>query len=119
MAQSVSITASTIVTGAVTPGVLVLDPTKRSTTVLLTTVIGSSNATVQVEYSLDDPTIPGGPVTTWALLSSATAIASSNSNGLSWTVLSPIAQVRVNSTSGSTGTTVPTFTLKALQSITA
>lgn len=118
MAQSISITASSVATTAVTPGALVLDPTKRSTTVMLTTVIGSSNATVQVEYSLDDPTIPGGPATTWALLSSATAIPSSQSNGLSWTVLSPIAQVRVNSTSGSSGT-VPVFTLKALQAITA
>ncbi len=118
MARSVSVTASTIVTGAATPGYIALDPAMRSTNLMLTTVIGSSNATVQVEYSLDDPSIPGGATATWALLSSATAMASSQTNGLSWTVLSPIAQVRINSTTGSTGT-APVFTLKALQSVTA
>ena len=117
MAQSITLTAtsSTVVTS---PSAMVLDPTKRSTTVMLTTVYGSTNATVQVEYSLDDPTIPGGPASTWALLSSATAMASSQANGLSWTVLSPIGQVRVNSTSLSSAP-YSVYTLKALQSITA
>ena len=66
---------------------------------------------------LDDPTIPGGPTATWTLLSSGTAIPSSNlTAGLLYTVLTPIAAVRINSTAQIAGST---FTLKALQSVTA
>lgn len=117
MAQSITLTAtsSLVVT---TPSAMVLDPTKRSTTAVLTSVFGSTGSTVQVEFSLDDPSIPGGPASTWALLSSAGAMASSQVNGLSWTVLSPIAQLRINSTSLSSAP-YTVFTLKALQSVTA
>ena len=118
MAQSVTVTGSSATGVAATTGVIVLNPVSKSTSLMLTTVIGATLQTVQVEYSLDDPTQLGGPTATWALLSSATGIASSQSNGLSWTVLSPIGQVRINSTSGSTGT-ASVYTLKALQSVTA
>jgi len=108
--------------------VIVLDPVPKSTTIMLSaTVNGTSNATVQVEYSLDDPSALNAPATTWSLLSSATALPSSNigsaasssPNGLSWTVLSPIGQVRVVSTGGSSGGVGNVYTLKALQSVTA
>jgi hypothetical protein len=97
--------------------VIVLNPVAKSTTVQLTATAASTGA-VQVDYSLDDPTIPGGPTTTWSLLSSAAAMTSStiSSSPLSWTVLSPIGQVRINSSAVNTGNV---FTLKALQSVTA
>lgn len=110
MAQSVSLST----TGS---AAIVLNPISKSTTVTLTSVGGSSQTVGQIEVSLDDPTILGGPATTWVLLSSASAIPSSLPVALIYTVLSPIGQVRINSTgmAGSSGV----FTLKALQSITA
>jgi len=94
---------------------LVLNPLAKSTTVVLTVGTAGSTGAVQLDVSLDDPTILGGPTATWALLSSGAAMLSSNiSNGLVYTVLSPVAQVRINSTANNTANT---FTLKALQSI--
>src|SRR5215469_17428079 len=102
MAQSVSILTST---SAAVTGTIVLNPVAKSTTVVLTgSGATSSNCTVQVEFSLDDPTlIPlGGPTATFGLLSSGTAMTASavavSSGALSYTVLTPIGQVRVNST---------------------
>jgi len=124
MAYSISINGSTTAAGAVTPassGVLALNPVAKTTTVMLSaTVVSTTAGTVYVEYSLDDPSIPGGPTATWALLSSVTALVSSvvAAAPYSWTVLSPIAAVRINSTGGSTGG-VSVYTLKALQSVTA
>ena len=107
MAQSV--TLSSVGTAAIA-----LNPVAKSTTVMLT---AASSGAVQLDFSLDDPTIPGGPTTTWALLSSAASINSSNlSAGLVYTVLTPIAQVRINSTALVAG---GSYTLKALQSVTA
>ena len=97
--------------------VLVLNPNAKSTTVLLTIGTAGSTGAVQIDMSLDDPTIPGGPASTWALLSSGAAMLSSNlGSGLVYTVLSPVGQVRINSTANNTANT---FTLKALQSVTA
>ena len=112
MAQSVSL--STVGTATI-----VLNPVSKSTTVLLSASTGSSLSTIQVDFSIDDPSIPGGPTTTWALLSSAASMGSSTitGNGLVWTVLSPICQVRLNSTAIVASSAV--FTLKALQSVTA
>ena len=112
MAQSVSLSS-------VGTATIVLNPVAKSTTVLLTTTVGSSLSTIQVDFSLDDPTIPGGPTTTWALLSSAATMSTSlmSANPLSYTVLSPIGQVRLNSTANAGSSAV--FTLKALQSVTA
>ncbi len=124
MAFTVSISGSTTAGGAVTPtstGAIVLNPVAKSTTVMLSaTAVSTTAGTAYVEFSLDDPTISGGPTPTWALLSSATALLSSviAVAPYSWTVLSPIAAVRINSTGGSTAG-VSTYTLKALQSITA
>ena len=108
MAQSV--TLSSAGTAA-----MVLNPVAKSTTVLLS---AASSGTVSVEMSLDDPTILGGPSATWAVISSAAQMISSNitTGTLVYTVLSPIAQVRINCSSNAGG---GTFTLKALQSITA
>ena len=96
--------------------VIVLDPVAKATTIQLT-ASSSGVSTVQVDMSLDDPTIVSGPATTWSLLSSAAAITSSNNvfgTGLVYTVLSPLGAVRINSS-----TIATTFTLKALQSVTA
>src|SRR4051812_19597917 len=120
MAQSLVVTGSTGATGSAT-GSIILNPVAKTTTVMLSASTGSTTAgTVNVDYSLDDPSIFGGPTATWALLSSAAAITSSQIEitPLAWTVLSPIAGLRIRSTSGSTGTGPSVYTLKALQSIT-
>lgn len=107
MAQSVTLSS-------VGTATLVLNPVAKSTTLLLT---AASSGAVQLDMSLDDPSIPGGPTTTWALLSSAASMVSSNlANGLVYTVVTPIAQVRINSTALVSG---GSYTLKALQSVTA
>jgi hypothetical protein len=100
---------------------MVLNPVSKSTTVIASVTAASSGA-FQIEMSLDDPTIPGGPSATWALLSSAVAMVSStvfssagNSGAVVYTVLSPIGMVRLNSTGWGAGTAV----LKALQSVQA
>jgi len=114
MAMTATITASSGGTG-----VIALNPVAKSTTVQLTLTSCSSGA-VQIEMSLDDPTIVSGPTTTWSLLSSGTAMLSSNiggsNGGLIYTILSPVGQVRINSTQSATAATM---TLKALQSVTA
>lgn len=108
--MALSVTLSSAGTAAMT-----LNPISKSTTVLLS---AGSSGTVSIEMSLDDPTIFGGPATTWALLSSGSQMISSNITGgsLVYTVLSPIGQVRINCSSNAGATT---YTLKALQSITA
>ena len=109
MAKSVSLST----TGT---AVIVLDPVPKATTVLLSASVQSSLSVVQIEASLDDPTILNGPAATWALVSSATAM-SSFAAGLIYTILAPVAQVRLNSTSMVGSST--TYTLKALQAVTA
>lgn len=120
MAQSITVTGGTA--AAITSsGTIVLNPVARSTTVMLSATVTSTTAgAARVDFSLDDPTIPGGPTATWVQLSSA-AINSSliAATPLAWTVLSPIGMVRVVSTTGSTGSAPDSFVLKALQSITA
>lgn len=107
MAQSVTLSS-------VGTATLVLNPVAKSTTLLLT---AASSGAVQLDISLDDPSIPGGPTATWALLSSAASINSSNlANGLVYTLLTPAAAVRINSTALVSG---GSYTLKALQSVTA
>lgn len=110
MAQSVTL-ASSAGTAAI-----VLNPVARTTTVMLSQSVATSTGVIQIDVSLDDPSIPGGPATTWALLSSAAAMTSSTVGSLIYTVLTPIAQVRLNSTANNTANT---FTLKALQSVSA
>src|SRR5258705_886278 len=109
MAQSVSLST----TGTAT---MILNPLAKSTTVLLSaSVISTGVSTVTIEMALDDPTILGGPASTWATLSSATALSSFTS--LVYTVLSPIGGVRLNSSAMQGSSTV--YTLKALQAVTA
>lgn len=107
--MALSTTLSSVGTAAIT-----LNPIAKSTTVMLSGLTAASTGTVQIEMSLDDPTIFGGPALTWALLSSGTAMLSSNVTTLVYTVLSPIGAVRINSSANNN-----TWTLKALQSITA
>lgn len=110
MAQSVTLSS-------VGTATMVLNPVARTTTLLYTTT--ASSGVGQVEVSLDDPSIPGGPTATWALLSSATAMPSTTvgtAAGLVYTVLTPVAAVRINSSAMISG---GTQTLKALQSVTA
>ena len=110
--------AQTVTLSTVGTATMVLNPVAKSTTVLLSATLYSSLSVVQVEMSLDDPTIPGGPTATWGLLSSATAMSSlGSSSPLVYTVLSPIAQIRLNSTTITASS--QSYTLKALQSITA
>ena len=88
-----------------------LDPVPKSTTIQVTVASGSSGSNVFVQYTLDTV----GPAT-WASISSA--IVSSNADGgvgVTYTMLSPIAGLRLSSTTAVTGT----ITLKSLQSITA
>ena len=121
MAQSLTVTGSMGATGAAS-GIMSVNPVAKSTTVMLSATTNSTTAgTVNVDFSLDDTSIPGGPTATFALLSSAASIASSiiEITPLVWTVLSPIAQLRIRSTQGSTGAGAAVYTLKALQSVTA
>jgi hypothetical protein len=108
MAQS--ITLSSVGTAA-----MILNPVAKSTTFQL---VVPSSGVVSVEVTLDDPTIYGGPSTTWTLLSSGAAMASSTvgTGGLIYTVLSPLGGARLNSSVNGAG---GTFTLKALQSVSA
>jgi hypothetical protein len=108
MAQSV--TLSSVGTATIN-----LNPVARTTTLMIS-LTSASTGTVTLEASLDDPTIAGGPTATWAAISSGAAMASSVvfTTGLVYTLLTPIAAVRLNSTA-----TNGPINLKALQSVTA
>ena len=107
MAQSVTLSS-------VGTGTIILNPISKSTTVMLSAGTAGSTGAVTLELSLDDPTLVGGPTATWGLLSSGSAMLSSNVTSLVYTVLSPIGGVRINSSANNN-----TWTLKALQSVTA
>lgn len=113
MAQS-----ATLGSGVTGTSAIILDPTAKTTTVGVSVSGGTSNASVTVEMTLDDPTaVPlGGPSVAWFTLSSGVAMASSAFTNLVYTVLSPIGGVRLNSTQNSS---LASFTLRALQSETA
>jgi|SRR5712671_5077647 len=112
--MALSVTQSSVGTAT-----LILNPVAKTTTVLLSASIASSLSVTQIEMSLDDPTILGGPAATWALLSSAAAMVGSSVTVLSaiYTVTGPIGGVRLNSTTVTASSA--TFTLKALQSVIA
>ena len=94
---------------------IILNPIAKTTTVMLTASVFGSSGAVQIDMSLDDPSIYGGPSLTWAPLSSGAAMLSSNiTTGLVYTVLSPIAAVRINSSANNTANV---WTLKALQAV--
>jgi hypothetical protein len=108
---------ATLSASAGTPAII-LNPVVKSTTVMLSASTAASSGAIQIDMTLDDPTLIalGGPAVTWAVLSSGAAMLSSNVTTLVYTVLSPIGGVRINSTANNTSNT---WTLKALQSITA
>jgi len=110
MAQSTTLSSA----GTSTP--IALNPVSKATTLILS-VSSNSTGYVQVDGSLDDPSIPGGPTTTWACISSGAAMSSSLvfTTPLVYTILSPLAQVRISSS----GVNTATITLKSLQSVTA
>ena|SRR5215469_2936908 len=109
MAQSVTLSSAGTAT-------MVLNPVAKATTVILTVTSGSSNATVQIEGSVADPTQPGGPSAIWGTISSGTAMLSSQITSLVYTVASPICQLRINSTLLSSQAS---FAMQALQAVTA
>ncbi len=112
--------AQTVLLASAGTAALVLNPVPRSTTIILTATSCSSGA-CQVEFSLNDPNAPGATTSYWALLSSAVSLVSSTKKDtpLSYTVLSPIAQVRITSTAWDTAGTGGSMVLQALQSVSA
>jgi hypothetical protein len=102
---------------------VILNPVPKSTTIQITVASGASGAGgVFAQYTLDTVTATNN-VQTWANLSSAilssaadpTVGSSVAVGGVTYTMLSPIAGLRL----ASTGTVTGTVTLKALQSVTA
>lgn len=112
MAQSVTLSSAGTAT-------IILDPIAKTTTVGFSATGGTSQSTVQVEMTLDDPTLVplGGPSVSWFLLSSGTAMLSSALTTLLYTVLTPMGGVRINSTLNTSA--AASYTLKSLQSKTA
>lgn len=94
---------------------LALNPVAKSTTIQL---VVPSSGVASLEVTLDDLNQPGAPTPSWTLLSSAASMASSTvgTAGLLYTVLSPIGGVRINSSTNGAG---GTFTIHALQSVSA
>lgn len=110
--------ARTVTLSSAGTATIVLDPNMRTTSVLISASIASTTAaTATIEMSLDDPTTTPAPTLTWAPLSSA--VLGSSVTGIAaatYTVLSPVGAVRINSTVGGSSNV---WTLKALQSVTA
>jgi len=121
MAQSITLTSS----GAST-GQIVLNPVFNETCMQVTVNSGSSGITF-VQFTLDPPTLTGttaGAVTpqagaTWSALSSGVVSSAADGIGQTFTVLSPLAGVRLFGTNSSAGGSYnTTATLRVLQSIT-
>jgi hypothetical protein len=96
--------------------VIMLNPVLKATSVQLTVTTGSS-ATNFVQYTLDDPTQPGGVTAVWANLSSAiasSAVDPAGGSGILYSVLTPIGGLRISSSTYTSGT----ITLKSLQAVT-
>ena len=106
--------AQVVTLSSVGTAALFLNPVSKSTTVMLSAGTAGSTGAVTIELTLDDPTTTPAPTITWGLLSSGSAMLSSNVTSLLYTVLSPIGGVRINSTANNN-----TWTLKTLQSVTA
>jgi hypothetical protein len=93
-----------------------LNPTAKQTTLILT-LSSSAASVVDIQASLDDPSTTPAPTVTWATISSATAMSGAtlfDGRGYTLTIVSPLGGVRINSTASA-----GTYTLKALQSVTA
>lgn len=107
--------AQSIALSSVGTATMVVNPLAKSTTLVLTPATAASTGAVDIQISVADPSQPSGPTATFAVISSGAAMLSSNvGTGLVYTVLSPISQVRINSSANNT-----TWTLQALQSVSA
>ena len=81
--------------GTSTP--IILNPVYKTTTIQVTATSASSTVGTFVQFTLDDPTIFGGPSVTWANLSSAIAVSTGTDlGGLVYTVLSPLGGLRLS-----------------------
>lgn len=109
--------ARTVTLSSVGTAAIILDPNMRTTSVILSASVASSLTTALIELTLDDPTTTPAPTITWAPLSSALLGSSVAVAAATYTVLSPIGGVRINSTTVTASSA--TWTLKALQSVTA
>jgi len=95
---------------------ITLNPVAKATTLLLT-LSSSAASVVDIQASLDDPSTTPAPTVTWAIISSAAAMSGAtvfDAGGAVYTVVTPIGGVRIHSTAAA-----GTYTLKALQSVTA
>ena len=101
------------------PGI-VLNPVSKATTLQLTVSSSAGSGTCQIQMTLDDPSTTPAQSLTWSVISSASAMATGTGvfdvGGLTYTVVTPIGGVRIQSTANATPVTL---TLKALQSVTA
>ena len=111
--------ARTVTLSSAGTATIILDPVAKSTTVIASASIASSLISpILVEMTLDDPTTTPAPTLAWAPLSSSILGSSLSAvPAVTYTVLSPIGGVRLNST-GQAGSSA-VWTLKALQSVTA
>ena len=102
---------TTVISSAGVSPAIGLDPTSRATTLMMIT--GPSAAgSVMIQVTLDSLT-PQNPVQAWQNASSM--VYSAPADGAFLSILGPIAGCRLNSSGLSAGS----YTLKALQSITA
>ena len=90
-----------------------LNPVSK-TTLAQVSISGTSSLDVVVQVTLDDPTTTATPV--WASLSTTHISSVNAADGLLYTIITPIAGLRLSSSTFGATTTV---TLKALQSVTA
>ena len=109
--------AATVTLSSVGTAAIYLNPVSKSTTVLISASVASSLTHAVVEMTLDDPTTVPAPTVTWAPISSAIIGSSVVVAAPTYTILSPIGGVRINSSTVTASSA--TWTLKALQSVTA
>lgn len=111
-AQSVTLSSA-----GVSPGSIILNPVLKTTSVQLTVTSGATGTNF-IQYTLDDPTQPGGVTPVWANLSSAVASSAvdpaTGQSGIFYSVLTPLGGLRISSSTFTSGT----ITLKSLQAVT-
>jgi hypothetical protein len=95
---------------------ITLNPVAKATTLILT-LSSSAAGGVDIQGSLDDPSTTPAPTLTWAVISSAAGMSQAtvfDAGGAVYSIVTPLGGVRIHSTVAS-----GTYTLKALQSVTA
>ena len=105
----------TTLNSATTSAVIPLNPIAKTTIVQLS-FAGTSSCDVSIQVTLDDP---GSGAQTWSGLSTTHYSSVNYNDGVLITVLSPIAGLRLSSSTFTNNTSGNTITLKALQSVTA